>query len=280
MTRTAEQRLLALAERAVRESRALGRKLRLPQLEKLQKQIAGFPPATPALPDPRPTQAPPSPPPLSPSPISLEAGDKAKQLAALAGEIVACQKCAPLAASRTQVVVGVGNPDAELMFIGEAPGAEEDRQGEPFVGPAGSLLTKVIETMGLRRDAVYLANILKCRPHMPPGKPGNRPPQPEEMATCLPYLERQIAIIQPKAIVALGGTALNALLGGNRTVGNSRGRWLEYQGIPLRPTYHPSYILRRNMVSDKRLWWEDMLAVLEQLGHPITEKQRQFFQAR
>ena len=203
---------------------------------------------------------------------------KAERLAALSGPVLVCAKCPQLVASRTQVVFGVGNPDAEIMFVGEAPGADEDMVGEPFVGKAGQLLTKIIETMGLRRSDIYIANVLKCRPNMPPGESGNRKPTPAEMATCKPYLLQQIEIIQPRVIVALGGTAVEGLLGEDKVfITKLRGTWKEFHGIPVMPTYHPSYLLRNQALSEKRNIWEDMLAVLERLGKPITEKQRGFF---
>jgi uracil-DNA glycosylase len=209
--------------------------------------------------------------------IAPAAGSKSERLAAMRGPVLACTKCPNLVRFRTQVVFGVGSPEAELMFVGEAPGEDEDKQGEPFVGKAGQLLTKIIETMGLNRDAVYIANVLKCRPDMPPGVPGNRKPELNEMQTCLPYLREQIEIIQPQAIVALGATALYGLTGQNPPVGKVRGKWQEFQGIPLMVTFHPAYLLRNQAVSEKRKVWEDMLLVLEKLGHPISEKQRQYF---
>jgi uracil-DNA glycosylase len=203
---------------------------------------------------------------------------KSAQLDAIKGPILACMKCPNLVSSRTQVVFGVGNPDAEIMFVGEAPGADEDMVGEPFVGKAGQLLTKIIETMGLRRADVYIANVLKCRPDMPPGESGNRKPTPNEMATCKPYLIQQIEIIKPQVIVALGGTAVEGLLNIEKAgITKLRGNWREFHGIPVMPTYHPSYLLRNQALSEKRNIWEDMLAVLEKLGKPITEKQRGFF---
>jgi DNA polymerase len=190
---------------------------------------------------------------------------------------LACTRCPNLARSRTQVVFGVGNPNAELMFVGEAPGADEDAQGEPFVGRAGQLLNKIIETMGLSRDQVYIANILKCRPDMPPGAPGNRKPTPPEMETCIPWLLDQINIIQPKVMVALGATAVEGLLGGKVSISQRRGQWLTLKGIPLMPTFHPSYLLRGHDITKKRMVWEDMLQVMEKLGMPITSKHRGFF---
>jgi DNA polymerase len=190
---------------------------------------------------------------------------------------LACCQCPHLVAFRHQVVFGVGNPEAELMFVGEAPGADEDLQGEPFVGRAGELLTRIIQTMGFSRQEVYIANVLKCRPDMPPGKSGNRPPTAEEMATCLPYLREQIALIEPKLMVALGGVAMRGLLGVDQPMKSLRGRWHQFAGIPVMPTFHPSYLLRNQSLTEKRKVWEDMLLVLERLGRPITERQRNFF---
>ena len=187
-----------------------------------------------------------------------------------------CMKCANLAATRTNVVFGVGNIDAELMFVGEAPGADEDAAGEPFVGAAGQLLTKMIAAMGLTRDRVYIANILKCRPDMPRGSSGNRKPTPEEMQTCIPYLHAQIDLIQPKVLVGLGGTAIEGLLG-KLGITKLRGQWHTYRGIPLMPTYHPAYLLRNQSNAEKRRVWEDLMAVMEKLGLPISEKQRGYF---
>lgn len=207
----------------------------------------------------------------------LVGGSKAERLAPLQAQVAVCVRCPHLASSRTQTVFGVGNPDAELMFIGEAPGAEEDRQGEPFVGRAGQLLTKIIAAMGLTRGDVYIANILKCRPDTPGKTAGNRPPTPNEMATCLPYLTEQIEIIQPRVLIALGSTAVAGLLGLSESMGRLRGRWHDYRDTPLMITYHPSYLLRNQSNTEKRKVWEDMLLVLERLGHPISEKQRGYF---
>jgi DNA polymerase len=203
--------------------------------------------------------------------------DREWTLATLREAALRCTECPRLVASRTQVVFGVGNPNAELMFVGEAPGADEDIQGEPFVGKAGQLLTKIIQTMGFARETVYIGNVLKCRPDMPAGSTGNRKPTPEEMRTCFPWLEKQISLIQPKVLVALGATAVEGLLGDTRPMNQLRGRWLDYTGIPVMPTYHPAYLLRNQSLSEKRKVWEDMLLVLEKLGAPISEKQRGFF---
>lgn len=203
-----------------------------------------------------------------------------ERLATMRAPVLACTKCPHLAASRTQVVFGVGNTNAELMFVGEAPGEEEDLRGEPFVGKAGQLLTKIIETMGYSRAEIYIANVLKCRPDMPAGMSGNRKPRPEEMQTCLPYLREQIEIIRPRVLVALGATAMEGLLGVTDAMARLRGRWHEFGGLPLMATYHPAYLLRNQALGEKRKVWEDMLLVLERLGRPISEKQRSYFLAK
>ena len=203
--------------------------------------------------------------------------NKPELLTAIRQRVRACTKCEHLAHSRTQTVFGVGNPDADLMFIGEAPGSDEDQQGEPFVGRAGQLLTKIIQAMNFAREDVYIANILKCRPDTPPGSFGNRPPTPTEMQTCRPYLVEQINIIQPSVLVALGAVAVEGLLGMRGTMRELRGRWHTYNGIPLMITYHPAYLLRNQAPSEKRKVWEDMLQVLERLDRPISERQRNYF---
>ena len=202
---------------------------------------------------------------------------KAAALAHVRDRVCVCMKCPHLARTRTQTVFGIGNPDAELMFVGEAPGADEDVRGEPFVGRAGQLLTRIIETMGLSRDEVYIANILKCRPDMPKGAPGNRPPTPDDMETCIGYLIEQIEIIQPRVVVALGATAVEGLLGTRGAMRQLRGTWRSYHDTPLMITYHPSYLLRNQSPLEKRKVWEDMMAVLEKLDRPISERQRNYF---
>jgi uracil-DNA glycosylase len=194
--------------------------------------------------------------------------------------VLTCTKCPNLVAFRHSVVFGVGNPSAELMFVGEAPGADEDRQGEPFVGRAGELLTKIIQTMGFQRSEVYIANVLKCRPDMPPGASGNRQPTQGEMETCLPYLRQQIEHIQPKVMVALGATAMRGLFGKVEQMKLMRGRWHLFGPIPVMATFHPSYLLRNQALSEKRKVWEDMLLVLGRLGHPVSERQKNYFLAK
>jgi DNA polymerase len=197
-------------------------------------------------------------------------------MAELRARAMQCVRCPNLAAARTQVVFGVGNIDADLMFVGEAPGADEDAQGEPFVGAAGMLLTKMIQAMGFARGDVYIGNILKCRPDMPAGSSGNRKPTPAEMQTCIPYLHEQIDLIQPKVLVALGGTAVEGLLGKSGIM-KLRGQWQTYRGIPLMPTFHPAYLLRNQSNAEKRKVWEDLMAVMDKLGLPTSEKQRGYF---
>jgi uracil-DNA glycosylase family 4 len=211
-------------------------------------------------------------------PIEIPAGTKAERLAALKKQTATCTLCPHLAKSRTQVVFGVGNPEAKLMFVGEAPGADEDEQGEPFVGRAGQLLTKMITAMELTREQVYIANVLKCRPDMPANSSGNRKPTRGEMDTCLPYLRAQVAVIAPQVIVALGATAVEGLFGPQKAnISRLRGNWRELDGVPVRPTFHPSYLLYNQDISLKRLVWEDLLAAMERLALPISEKQRGFF---
>lgn len=172
-----------------------------------------------------------------------------------------CHRC-KLAGGRTQIVFGVGNARARLMFVGEGPGEDEDRQGEPFVGKAGKLLTDIITRgMGLERADVYIANVIKCRP------PGNRNPEPDEIVACEPFLRRQIELVAPEVLVSLGTFATQALLGDRTPISKRRGRWHEFDGIPLMPTFHPAYLLRTP--GDKRLVWEDIKQVMLRLGLPL-----------
>ena len=251
-----------------------------------QPSTISRPAATPALRTALPTPVVPMPPvrsappaasskPLEPAPARDP--EKVTAFATLRTRVLACVKCPNLATSRKTVVFGVGNIDSPLMFVGEAPGADEDAQGEPFVGKAGQLLTKIIEAMALQRGDVYIANILKCRPDTPGQSAGNRKPTPAEMETCIPYLHEQIDLIKPKVLVALGGTAVEGLLGKTVGITKLRGTWQTYRGIPLMPTYHPSYLLRNQAPMEKRRVWEDMLKVMEKLEMNISSKQRNFF---
>jgi DNA polymerase len=215
---------------------------------------AAAPPPRPAPPPPpaRPVAAaPPGPAPDRPA--------RVERLAAIVEEVATCTACG-LCHTRTRTVPGEGNPMARIMFVGEGPGADEDASGRPFVGKAGQLLTRIIEAMGFSREEVFIANIVKCRP------PGNRVPEDEEMACCIPYLERQIDAVRPEVIVCLGATAVRGLLPETTGTGITklRGQWRAYRGIPVMPTFHPSYLLRNP--AGKRPVWEDMQAVLAHLG--------------
>jgi DNA polymerase len=182
-------------------------------------------------------------------------------LEALRAEIGDCQRC-KLCRGRTNIVFGVGNPKAELMFVGEGPGRDEDLQAEPFVGRAGKLLTEIItKGMKLKREDVYIANVVKCRP------PENRNPEPDEIAACRPFLERQIQLVAPKVLVALGTFAAQTMLGVRTPISRLRGQWFEYDSIKLMPTLHPAYLLRNP--NDKRLVWNDVKLVMQELGLPV-----------
>lgn len=190
----------------------------------------------------------------SPSPALAGMGQSLEELRAYLGDCTRCKLCR----ARTQVVFGCGNPQAELMFVGEGPGYDEDQQGQPFVGRAGQLLTKMIKAMGYERPAVYIANVVKCRP------PENRTPEGDEVATCSPFLLRQIELIRPQVLVALGKVAAQTLLSTDRRITSLRGQWGDFRGTPLMPTFHPAYLLRNE--GAKRETWEDLKKVMARLG--------------
>lgn len=209
----------------------------------------------------------------NPVPTGVEGrtvGDKAAELEKIAEEVRKCCKCG-LGSSRTNAVPGEGNPDARIMFVGEAPGADEDAQGRPFVGRAGQLLDKIIAACGLKRGDVFIGNILKCRP------PDNRDPRPDEIINCLPYLQRQIEIIEPEVIVALGAHAARTLLDTTKSIGQLRGQFHEYYSgigrppVKLMATYHPAYLLRNYSPENRRRVWEDMKKVLAELELPVPQ---------
>lgn len=189
-------------------------------------------------------------------PPAFTGGDE-HDLEAVRTELGDCRRC-PLGDRRQHLVFGEGSPSAELVFVGEAPGADEDAQGRPFVGRAGQLLTKIIAAMGLKREEVYICNILKCRP------PGNRNPLPDEIAACEPFLIRQLGVIRPRVICAMGSIAAHALLKSEAPISVLRGRFHSYQGIPLMPTYHPAYLLRNP--GAKKQVWEDVQGIMKRLG--------------
>lgn len=207
---------------------------------------------------------------MSDQPDSASVADAAKQLEDLAGEVRACRKCG-LGSLRTNAVPGEGHPKARIMFVGEGPGADEDVQGRPFVGRAGRLLDKIIAACGLKRENIYIGNVLKCRP------PENRDPRPDEIVSCMPYLQRQIEIIDPEVIVALGAHAARTLLNTNKPIGQLRGQFHKYYAgigrapIKLMATYHTAYLLRNYPQENRRRVWEDMKKVLAELNLPIPE---------
>ena len=246
---------------------------------------------------PEPIAAPPRPPPapavmlpvvaaasLPPAPtVTLPEGEKAVRWAALQQRVAADPVCRENVRPGKKVVLGVGALDAKIMFVGEAPGAEEEIAGEPFVGPAGQLLTKMISAMGLKREQVYIGNIMNWRPQLPTvdgrEQVGNRPPTEAEMRYCLPYLRAQIEVVQPELLVALGSTAAQGLIGFGafKALGEVRGRWRDFNGRPLMITYHPSYILRNQSNRSKRMIWEDLLQVMARAELPISDRQRGYF---
>ena len=220
--------------------------------------------------------------PASPT-VELPPGDKPARWAALRELVLNDPVCRAHLRPGKKAVLGGCNLDAQIMFVGEAPGAEEEVQGEPFVGPAGQLLNRMIIAMGLARAEVYIGNIMNWRPEMSPDRNGmqfgNRPPTPAEMSYCLPYLRAQIEIVNPSILVALGASAATGLLGAGvfRALSEVRGQWREYAGKPLIVTYHPSYILRNPTNKSKRLIWDDFLKLMERAGLGISEKQRAYF---
>lgn len=271
--------LAAFAEKPAPAGRAQRQPPRIPQVPSSRPRAfaaAAAPPASKAIVVQEGAAAKPVASPATLLPVVVPSSGKAEALAVLRERVLQCAKCGHLATARKNVVFGVGNPDAELMFVGEAPGADEDLIGEPFVGRAGQLLTRMLRAMSLSREQVYIANILKCRPDTPGQQSGNRAPTPEEMSTCIPHLHEQIDIIRPKVLVALGGVALSGLLG-KTGISKLRGNWLAFRDIPLMPTFHPSYLLRPENEAQKRVVWEDMLQVMERLNLPTTEKQLNYF---
>ncbi len=190
--------------------------------------------------------------------------DPVRALRLIREDLGECTRCRLHKQGRKQIVFGVGNPKADLMFIGEAPGADEDQQGEPFVGRAGQLLNNMIKAMGLRREDIYIANIIKCRP------PGNRTPERDECDTCSPFLMRQIAVVKPKVIVALGAVAAKTLLAINAPMSEFRGRWFDFRGTKLAVTYHPAFLLRDPR--QKKETWKDLQMVMKELGMAIPAK--------
>jgi DNA polymerase len=241
---------------------------------------ASAPPTAAAVrqsPQPAPTPAPaPRPAPVAKLVITGDSRDA--KLASLRRQAETWAPALALGTLRDVMVFATGDPAARIMLVGEAPGHEEEKKREPFVGPAGQKLDLILKAMGLERAAVYISNIVKFRPATARQTTNNRPPSPAEIAACLPLIRAEIDIIRPDCLIALGGTAATGLLDTTASVAALRGSWHDYQGIPLRVTYHPSYLLRSAQdIATKRLVWEDMLAVMDRLGMPISAKQRRFF---
>lgn len=250
-----------------------------PSLSVPKKTVASEPRQETAEPTPASPTSTIPPPPV----VRLPSGDKRERWDALYQLVLNDPVCRENVRPGKKIVLGVGTLDAKIFFCGEAPGAEEEVQGEPFVGPAGQLLTKMILAMGLKRSDVYIGNIMNWRPQLPLSAGGvqfgNRPPTPEEMSYCLPYLRAQLEIVDPELIVALGSTAAQGLLGAGsfKALGEIRGQWKLFAGKPVMVTYHPSYILRNQSNRSKRAIWEDLLKVMERAALPISAKQREYF---
>lgn len=237
-----------------------------PPPERPQATVRPKPPAAAPI---RPAASPPAPPPPLEKPRELAVpatpvpNQRSSPLEVLRQEVTLCRRCTELAEKRTHTVFGAGNPQARLCFLGEAPGADEDRQGEPFVGAAGQLLNKIIAACTLRREDVYILNVLKCRP------PGNRTPLPDEVANCRDFFERQLEVIQPQFICCLGAVAAQTLLRTTRPVGQLRGKFHDYRGRKVLVTYHPSYLLRTPEM--KHHTWDDMKMLMQAMGIPVPQ---------
>ena len=220
-----------------------------------------------------------SPPPTIPNRIEATGKTAAEKIASLAAIAENWPAARSLGSLRDTMVFSVGNPEADFMLVGEAPGFQEEQKREPFVGPAGAKLDQILKAMGLSRETVYIPNVCKFRPATKNQTTNNRKPSTEEMATSIPFVQAEIDVVKPKVIVALGGSAAQGLLGSDKPIGQLRDSWHQFQGIPLRVTFHPSYLLRQDEDhGEKRKVWEDMLAIMAKLGLPISTKQRGYFQ--
>ncbi|MGL5017757.1 MAG: uracil-DNA glycosylase [Luteolibacter sp.] len=220
----------------------------------------------------------PAPPVAAATTVTVTGTTRAEQLDSLRRQAENWAPAKSLGSLRETMVFATGNPEARVMLVGEAPGYQEEREREPFVGPAGQKLNDILKAMGLSREEVYISNIVKFRPATPNQTTNNRKPSPEEMEACLPFVRAEIDIVKPECIVALGGTAAEGLLKLTGTVTSMRGPWHDFEGTPVRVTYHPSYLLQSGgNMNVKRQVWEDMLAVMEKLGLTISDKQRGFF---
>jgi DNA polymerase len=258
------------------------------ELRELPKALVAAPTRTAPTPPPQPDPTPPvaqarvEPDPILSAAVATpkfvpQGATKSEKLAWLAQRAKDCPEVRALDSLRETLIFSTGNPDARILFVGDAPGPEEERQGEPFVGPAGNLLTKMIAAMGLKREETYITNILKFRPAVPNQGESTRKPSREEMAVCLGFVQAEIEVVKPEVIVALGTLAALGLLGSEEPVARLRNRFHSFEGIPLMVTFHPSYLLRYTDLSERRKVWEDLLLVMEQLQLPISPKQRAYF---
>jgi len=209
--------------------------------------------------------------------VVASGGSQDEKIASLKSQATNWPAAQAVGSFRQTMVFSTGNTQADIMLVGEAPGFDEERLGEPFVGKAGQKLDAILKAMGTAREQVYISNIVKFRPKMPNQTTSNRKPTADELSVWLPFIREEVKVVAPKVIVVLGGTAAQALLGGTKPVGEMRGEFHQYEGVDLRVTYHPSYILDEGTTPEKRMLWEDMLSVMELLGMPISEKQRGYF---
>ena len=212
-----------------------------------------------------------------PTKLIIEGSDKAAKLESVKRQAASWAPARALGSLRETLVFATGNPDAKIMMIGEAPGYYDEKEGKPFVGPAGEKLERILNVMGIKREEVYITYLVKFRPAIPKQTTNNRKPSREEMTSCLPLVMAEIDIAQPELIIALGSNAAEGLLNIEGNIGSMREKWHQFSEIPVRVTYHPSYLLQSESNEVKRALWEDMLAVMEKLGMPISEKQRGFF---
>lgn len=265
-----------LDEEAREVLRELHRRTRAAKKPRPPAATADPKPAAPARPAAAPSAPKPAPEPVAE--VRAEGATPEDKIASLRAQAEHWAAATTLGTLRGTMVFSVGDAEADLMLVGEAPGYHEERQREPFVGPAGQKLDDILKAMGVERPSVYISNIVKFRPAMPNQTTNNRKPTIEEMAACLPFVREEVRVVRPKCIVALGGTAAEGLLGLSGSVGRMRGSWHDFDGIPVRVTYHPAYLLHgKAALGDKRKIWEDMLEVMERLGLPISDKQRGFF---
>ena len=286
MSATNASQALHIVKRHLEQARDSG-ETHLSISEESLRTLAGIPAK--AFRSSRPAAAVSSPPPSTPAPTPESSAASSTllnqtapppSLADLQNQVASSELQRKIGTLRETMVFAVGNPNADLMLVGEAPGAEEENQREPFVGPAGQLLTKILKAMGLERSDVYISNVVKYRPAIGNGQnqgSRNRPPSQEEIDAFLPTLMSEIKLVRPKIIVALGGTAAKGLLGIDESVGRMRAGSHQIEGVPVIVTYHPSYLLRNQAPSERRKVWEDMLQAMEKLGMPISEKQKAFF---